>query len=260
MNQIIRKPILITLAMMVLLLSCEVSERTETKSDDASSKTIEKESGQVETSTIEQRLKISDFIPRNSHSEAGFEQLAPKNKQLLSPGEVTFTFNTKKFPFVDGHSVRLAIENGTEKFVFDASKKITLPEGVFLCAAYLCDGNGVSIKNGKSYQLTQLNVGIDEKKNIDVKQPMVFLNLPTSREGTVVLIDFMLFNTTLSKTGDKVRLSIDDQTEIYLDVWKPLKVEGLKTGKHKILIELINANGLLYDGIYANDQFEFEVQ
>jgi hypothetical protein len=246
------------IALLFTLLSCEVSEKTESKSD-VETKTLERDTVE-QPNVVEGDLIIRDYEAKNLHKEAGFLQTSPKNKTLLKEGDIDFVFNTKKFPFVDGHSVRLSVENGTKKFVFDATKKVTLPKGVFLCAAYLCDGNGVSVKNENSYQLTQLNIGIDEKKDIDVTQPMVFLNLPNPVETSTILLDFMLINTTLGDNGNKVRVSIDEETELYLKEWKSLKIAGLKPGKHKVLIELISAKGKLYDGIYANDVQEFVVQ
>lgn len=251
------------LALVILsataISSCGVSERTESKSETVVHEKINKET-EIHSNTISEELTISDFTPHSLHKQAGFEQLSPKNGEKLKSGDIIFNFNTKKFPFVNGHSVKLAVENGTEKFIFEADKKVTLPKGTFLCAAYLCDENGISLKNSNSFQLTQLNIDSQESKEINLKQPMIFLNLPTSREGESILVDFMLFNTKLSKTGNKVRVSIDDNTEIYMDEWKTLKVKGLKKGNHKILVELINHESKLYDGVYANDNLDFEVQ
>lgn len=260
MKKIFLNQSLLLAASLAFLVSCEVAERTETKAESEAKVMVRDSTASTEENVVATNLVISDFVPKNTHPEAGFEQLTPKNKQLLKPGDISFTFNTKKFPFVDGHSVRISVENGTKKFVFNAKDKINLPEGVFLCASYLCDGNGVSLKNSKSFQLTQLNVGVDEKKDIDMLQPMLFLNLPSYKEGESVLVDFMLYNVELSKKGNRVRLSIDDKTEIYLESWKTVKINGLAKGKHTVLIELINAKGKLYDGIYANDNFEFEVE
>lgn len=244
---------------VAIFASCEVAEKTESKSTSEEAVTTDSDTLEQQ-SVIASGLTIVDYKPRKTFPEAGFEQLTPKHKAFLQPGEIKFSFNTEKFPFVDGHSVRLAIENGTDKFVFDANKKITLPKGVFLCAAYLCDGRGVSLKNAHSTQLTQLNIGVDEKKEIDLKQPMIFLNLPIERETANILVDFMLMNIDLSKKGNKVRLSIDDQTEMYLDSWRTLEIKGLAKGKHKILVELVNDKNLLYEGVYTHDEREFEIQ
>ena len=108
---------------VAIFASCEVAEQTE-------SKTTSEETEVADTDTLEQQsvvangLSIVDYQPKKSFPESGFEQLTPKHRAFLQPGEVKFSFNTEKFPFVDGHSVRLAIENGTDKFVFDANKKI----------------------------------------------------------------------------------------------------------------------------------------
>ncbi|MEY3411731.1 MAG: hypothetical protein RIQ70_417 [Bacteroidota bacterium] len=257
MKKILFVQSLLIISILVFVTSCNVAEKTESKSDIDSSRM---EANSDEVNVVEGDLIVRDYEPKNLNKEAGFLQLTPKHRALLEPGDIDFSFNTLKFPFVDGHSVRLSIENGTKKFIFDANKKVTLPKGVFLCAAYLCDGNGVSVKNENSFQLTQLNIGIDEQKEIDLSQPMLFLNLPRPVEGSTILIDFMLFNVDLGKNADKVRVSIDNKTELYLKEWKSLKVAGLKPGKHTVFVELINNQGEIYDGIYANDVQEFVVQ
>lgn len=238
------------------LMQCEVAEKSETKSvnpDFIEGKAIEVQS------SVSDEIVFSYFEPKNLFLEASLTQEKPLSKTLLQPGDIDFQFNTTNFPLLDGHSIRLAVENGTQKFVFQPQEKVYLPKGQFVCVAYLCDGNGVSIKHAKAISLTQVNIGVDNSENIDLSQPMIFLNLPTYREGSTVLVDFMLFNVDLAQQNDMVKLTIDNQTEVFVREWKPIKITGLAPGKHEVVVELMTSKERFYDNFCAVDKQEFEI-
>ncbi|MEY3451215.1 MAG: hypothetical protein RL711_1041, partial [Bacteroidota bacterium] len=115
------------------------------------------------------------------------------------------------------------------------------------------------IKHSKAISLTQVNIGIDNSENIDLSQPMIFLNLPTYREGSTVLVDFMLFNVDLAQQNDMVKLTIDNQTEVFVREWKPIKITGLAPGKHEVVVELMTSKERFYDNFCAVDKQEFEI-
>jgi hypothetical protein len=240
-----------------VLMQCEVSEKSETKSGTA---TDFKGDKPIEVlSSVSDELAFSYVEPKNLFSEAILVQESPLSNTLLPPGDVDFKFKTTNFPLLDGHSIRLAIENGTQKFVFQAEEKVHLPKGQFICAAYLCDGNGICLKHPEALSLSQLNIGVDNQASIDLSQPMIFLNLPTYRETSSALVDFMLLNIDLAQNNDMVKLTIDNQTEVFLREWKPVKITGLTAGKHEVLVELMTNNERLYDSFYASDKLEFEI-
>lgn len=244
----------------LFISSCGITEKTESKSSKSKS-TYRGDSTHQNTSSLTSTVTLSKYVYDQGHKEAGFELEFPKHKQRVEVGEVLYKFNTEKFPFVNGHSVRLAIEGGHEKHVYDSNKKVTLDsEGEFLSVAFLCDKHGVSLKGENTYVLSQLNVGVDTKKEIRLEQPMLFLTLPHSREGKHVLLDFFVKNVKLKFGGDRVLVSIDDDTEFYIHEWAPFQIKGLSKGKHKILVELVNGQGEVYDGPYTRDEREFDIQ
>lgn len=248
------------LALLVTLVfsRCGVSDTAESRS--APTVITREDSSHQNTSRASSNVTVSKHNYIQGHKEAGFELISPKHMEKVALGEIHYKFNTEKFPFVNGHSVRLAIEGGVESHVYDADKKVAIDtKGSYLSVAFLCDKHGVSLKGENTYQLTQLNVGVDEKREINFDQPMIFLNLPHAREGKFVLIDYFVKNVTLQKSGDRVRVSIDKDTEFYLHDWAPYQVKGLKPGKHHVLVELVNKDGDTYDGPYTHDERDMEV-
>ena len=260
MNSIRIPQLILAIAVAFFSSSCGVSEKSESSASDVNT-LVKEDSTHENTSHETSTIAITKLDVENNHDEAGFELLSPKHMQRVEVGELHYKFNTEKFPFVNGHSVRLAIEGGVERHVYDADKKVTIDnKGAYLSVAFLCDKNGISIKDDDTYVLTQLNVGVNEKREIDLTQPMIFLNLPHAREGKYVVIDYFVKNVKLQKGGDRVRVSIDDNTEFYLHEWAPYQIKGLTPGKHHILVELVNAAGEIYVGPYTHDERDLEIQ
>jgi len=245
----------------VIVSSCGVTSKTESTKDEVVRLTNDADSTHQNLSHATSNVRFSKIVYQHDHKEAGFELMSPKHMQRVEVGELHYKFNTEKFPFVNGHSVRLAIEGGVERHIYDADKKVNIDtKGSYLSVAFLCDKKGISLKDTNTYVLTQLNVGVDEKREIDLTQPMIFLNLPHAREGKYVVIDFFVKNFKIHKGGDRVRVSIDEDTEVYLHEWAPYQIHGLKPGKHHILVELVNKDGETYHGPYTHDERFLDIQ
>jgi hypothetical protein len=243
-----------------LLANCGISEKPESTTTEPIV-LVKEDSTHQNTSKPSSNVSVSKHVFEQGHKEAGLELISPKHMQRVEVGDLHYKFNTEKFPFVNGHSVRLAIEGGVERHIYDSDKKVSIGnKGSYLSVAFLCDKHGISLKGDNTYQLTQLNVGVDEKREINLDQPMIFLNLPHAKEGKFVLIDFFVKNVKIQKGGDRVLVSIDDDTEFYLHEWAPYQIKGLKTGKHHILVELVNAAGVPYEGPYTHDERDLEIQ
>jgi hypothetical protein len=95
------------------------------------------------------------------------------------------------------------------------------------------------------------------------KEPMLFYSRPKGtytgeKEIRKLLLDFYLVNTDLNKEGYQVKATIDG-TEFMLDKWKPYYIEGLKPGKHKVKIQLVDKKGQLV-GSPFNDSGDREIE
>jgi len=259
MERICYRQVFFFLLLVFVLSKCGLSEKTETKSD-VLTDTNFTESLPLEQITTElEDVEVNYFVPKNLYPNATLKQLKPVSGQTLEPGEIAFSFIKPQIANEKAFGVRLKIENNMHHYFYKPDEKVVLPQGSFLCVAFLCDKNGFSIKKDSSYCVTKLLVGKGNQEPIDLTQPMVCLNIPDYKEENAVFIDFMLLNFDLSNDGNSIRLSIDNKIELFMKEWKPVKVSGLQPGLHDVVIELINPNENLLDSIYATDHQMLEI-
>ena len=179
----------------------------------------------------------------NSGSELEFS-FDVKNYELGAQTEHEFQYslaNSKK-----GQHIHLIINNDpysahyTNKF----KKKLDPDNGVIL--AFLSRSYHESVKNKNAYIFTQYG----DLEKIDLDKQYLFYSRPkgtyTGQDTKKLLLDFYLINTTISKNGNKVRATINDE-EFLIDEWSPYYIEGLPKGEVKIKLELINSSGELID-------------
>lgn len=179
----------------------------------------------------------------NSESELEFS-FDVKNYELGAQTEHEFQYslaNSKK-----GQHIHLIINNNpysahyTNKF----KKKLDPDNGVIL--AFLSRSYHESVKNKNAYIFTQYG----DLEKIDLDKQYLFYSRPkgtyTGQDTKKLLLDFYLINTTISKNGNKVRATINDE-EFLIDEWSPYYIEGLPKGEVKIKLELINSSGELID-------------
>ena len=179
----------------------------------------------------------------NSGSELEFS-FDVKNYELGAQTEHEFQYslaNSKK-----GQHIHLIINNNpysahyTNKF----KKKLDPDNGVIL--AFLSRSYHESVKNKNAYIFTQYG----DLEKIDLDKQYLFYSRPkgtyTGQDTKKLLLDFYLINTTISKNGNKVRATINDE-EFLIDEWSPYYIEGLPKGEVKIKLELINYSGELID-------------
>ena len=179
----------------------------------------------------------------NSGSELEFS-FDVKNYELGAQTEHEFQYslaNSKK-----GQHIHLIINNNpysahyTNKF----KKKLDPDNGIIL--AFLSRSYHESVKNKNAYIFTQYG----DLEKIDLDKQYLFYSRPkgtyTGQDTKKLLLDFYLVNTTISKNGNKVRATINDE-EFLIDEWSPYYIEGLPKGEVKIKLELINSSGELID-------------
>ena len=158
----------------------------------------------------------------NSGSELEFS-FDVKNYELGAQTEHEFQYslaNSKK-----GQHIHLIINNDpysahyTNKF----KKKLDPDNGVIL--AFLSRSYHESVKNKNAYIFTQYG----DLEKIDLDKQYLFYSRPkgtyTGQDTKKLLLDFYLVNTTISKNGNKVRATINDE-EFLIDEWSPYYIEG----------------------------------
>ena len=190
-----------------------------------------------------------------------YEDAALVLNELNSGSELEFSFDVKNYELgaqtehdiqyslansKKGQHIHLIINNNpysahyTNKF----KKKLDPDNGVIL--AFLSRSYHESVKNKNAYIFTQYG----DLEKIDLDKQYLFYSRPkgtyTGQDTKKLLLDFYLVNTTISKNGNKVRATINDE-EFLIDEWSPYYIEGLPKGEVKIKLELINPSGELID-------------
>lgn len=122
-----------------------------------------------------------------------------------------------------------------------------LADGEYTLFSFLSRSYHESIKNPTAAiakTISIKNKQLQTSKNFD--HAAIALNAPKglykNDDTKKVVLDFYLFNTTISAEGNKVRILID-QEEFILNQWQAQYITGLSLGMHTIELSLINNNG-----------------
>lgn len=89
------------------------------------------------------------------------------------------------------------------------------------------------------------------KKLENPTTPMIFYSRPkgdyVGNDTKNVLLDFYVYNTTLSETGDKVRATINGNT-FMINNWAPQFIQNAPMGTMKVKLELLDKDGKVISG------------
>tara|TARA_R110001592_G_scaffold99005_2_gene282215 strand:+ start:1662 stop:2579 length:918 start_codon:yes stop_codon:yes gene_type:complete len=183
--------------------------------------------------------------------------------------EVSLTLNTKQFKegvneldyLVNGisdYNIATIENNYTLNYFKKAQIKKEFLYGNNVFLSFLTYPNKISVKTNKANVLKNVVIG-DMESLFNMKQPHLFFHLPQENTENPIL-DFYLVNTSISKTGNKVKVTINE-VDFIIEKWAAYQIEGLK-GKDSstplrmtIRIQLIDKNGNLIDGPF-NDSGE----
>ena len=147
-----------------------------------------------------------------------------------------------------GQHIHLIINNGPYSAHYTPTFHKQLDDGHNVILAFLARSYHESIKNGKAFYVSQLNVGEAEDKKLDLSQPHMFYSRPKgtykNQDTEKVLLDFFLLNADLAPEGHQVRATINGVT-FMIAQWQPYIMEGLNLGENKIKLEFLDADGQL---------------
>lgn len=138
---------------------------------------------------------------------------------------------------------------GQEDNYFERRYRFSLPSnlknGSHTIRMFPVRSFGESYKGKKVYEETFFYY--NEKSpnyGVDLTEPCVIYNQPSSnikfKENVPVLLDFYVDNCEISSDGYTVRLDLDDANIRDLDKWCPYYIYGLKKGKHKLTLQLLD--------------------
>jgi len=131
----------------------------------------------------------------------------------------------------------------------------SLSSGVHAIRAFPIRSYGESLKQEGCFDAHLFYVNTKKgDQDVDLKGPYLTYNEPQERvsyrEGKPILLDFYLSNVQLSRDGYKVRITINDDVVRILTMWVPYYIYGLKSGEHKIHLELLNEKNEVEPGLF----------
>jgi hypothetical protein len=149
----------------------------------------------------------------------------------------------------DGQHIHLIIDNEPYDAVYEPTFEKAVEDGTHYLLAFLGRSYHESIKTsgaGMAFKAEIKNGSIHNGPMVE--EAMLFYSRPKGKyvgkaETGKVMLDFYLVNTTLSPTGNKVKVLVNGEKEFIVDKWEPYFIEGLPMGDNKIKLTLVDNIG-----------------
>jgi hypothetical protein len=156
--------------------------------------------------------------------------------------------NSKK-----GQHIHFILNNEPYSAHYSPNFKKEIPKGVNHLVAFLSRSYHESVKNENSVVVKKLIVGFDtpDTNKLDIAAPTLIYSRPkgsySGKDTARILLDFFVLNTTISKKGNKVRVTINN-SEFIVTEWTPYIISGLPIGKTTLELALLDAENKLIPG------------
>lgn len=250
------KNLLIGIITLITFSQCGIEEKSESKSVFSNNEV-------VADTTNEEALVSNDIqlfkITQENNMDAILEMNTPReDEKFTKQGDIKFNFNAVNFPLTNGKHIALWIPTYPIQRVTTADIQTKLRKGNYTSLAFLCDENGMSVKQPEAYALRSFSVKNDNGSNY-TDSAMVVINSTAQSTSFNPFIDFYLANTNISKKGNKISLTIDSNV-FQLHNWSAYKINGLAKGKHQLKIQLVNHKGEKFKSPYTVDSTEIEIK
>jgi hypothetical protein len=209
-------------------------------------------------------LKVYELKGSPDYPDAQLKLISPENNAELAVGSDTFKFELKNYELgtqtpdasqkmcansAKGQHIHFILDNSPYVASYNPQIVADVKPGHHVLLAFLSRSYHESLKHPRSYILKEFNAGKDARDEFDEKAPHLFYSRPKGeyvgeQETKRVVLDFYLFNCTLSENGYKVRATINGN-QVLLTKWAPYVMEGLPIGESKIKLELLDSKGQL---------------
>ena len=191
---------------------------------------------------VNSKLTLKEYILDSTSYKFTFEV---ENYKLGNQTEKTLVPNLANSD--KGQHIHFITNNGPYSAHYESKFEKYIEEKNSIMLAFLSRSYHESIKNKNAYVLMQTG----EKYNLD--NEYIFYSRPKGKYSgnyaEKILLDFYLVNTEISKEGNRVRVTINDQ-EFMIYKWVPYYIEGLQKGEATIKLELLNNNNKLVETEY----------
>lgn len=222
---------------------------------------------QVETRVLypkENELKNSSPVKGQIRLEGfalGVDTELPRKKEIWNDPEGQslhiFIDNEPYFPV--NEALIDALDDVEDYFDQTADFKIPfkLQPGMHVIRTFPVRSYNESVKSDRAFA-SRIFYFQEKKENaqVDLTKPFLTYNEPQGeyeydkKNPQPILLDFYITNCQLSRDGYKVRLSIDNDNQRILTSWQPYYIHGLRTGMHKIRLELLDPQNTLVSGVF----------
>lgn len=250
------------------LYSCSSSTTSETVSDDS-------------TMVEEAPVTLSPAPASPEYTDAMLEITGPTEGQTLPSGDsVAFSYNVTNYELgvvtedasqkplansADGQHVHLILNNDPYHAIYKPEGfKLALDDGHYVALSFLSRSYHESVKNPEAYKVVQFTVGEGETEEVDLAAPMLFYSRPkgtyTGKDTEQLLFDFYLVNTEIGAGGNQVRVTVNGDTTMMVNEWKPFVLKGLPMGENTVKVELVDSEGNLIDSPFNSEERTFTLE
>ena len=218
--------------------------------------------------TVSQQIVLEKLTNSPSYSNATLELKALNRAAYVSQDSINFNFEVQNYTLgtqtesilknelansKKGQHIHFILNNQPYSAHYTNNFSKNIPNGVHHLVAFLSRSYHESVKNEKSVVVKKLVSGPNAKDTLglNMEAPAIIYSRPKGKyigiDAKRILLDFFVLNTALSKDGNKVKATINNQ-EFILTEWSPYVISGLPEGKASISLELVNATGKYIPG------------
>jgi hypothetical protein len=171
-----------------------------------------------------------------------------------------------------GQHIHFILDNQPYKALYEPKNEVTLANGTeHYLMAFLSRSYHESIKSKGAAIVYHFSIDKNGKlvKMANPTRPMVFYSRPKGdyigKDTANVLLDFYVWNDSLSSTGSKMKVQVSNEsrsgrdTTFTLDKWAPVFIQNLGTGKSKVQLTLVDKNGNQIDSSFGKPAREFNL-
>jgi hypothetical protein len=258
----------LAVGMTIGIVSCEQSVQTPSElAAMTSSSALTTTDGPL--SEVNIPASISRLTPSLAKFQPQVKILSPKPDETLSDDRVTVRLAVKDLPLFKqpelglGNHLHVILDKQTYQGVYDLSQPLVfknLAAGTHSLRVFASRPWHESFKNAGAYAQVSFNVLTKTaENNPDPNKPLLTYSRPTGTYGVEpIMLDYYLTNaptnvdqpgTQNGKSDWRIRVTVNEQRFI-LDRWAPVYLQGFKTGKNLVRLELVDDRGNPIPNVY----------
>lgn len=194
----------------------------------------------------------------------------PANGQVLDSGRVDLFFKVENYTLrPGGNRLHVFLNNEPPRVHADPRAPLTLEslaEGGHVVRVVPVGPQGQLLLNDRAWDHVRFYVRRKNFQNmVDFQAPMLLVNLPMAGLAELddqerVRFDFRVFQAQLGQAeGFRVRYILDTYENFVWDS-APIFWGGLSSGKHRLVVELVDSTGQVVPGLFNRVEREFYVK